>query len=60
MGIPICFSLAAFKIQGGKVKSKKVYKGPMNKDNSQGIIECGRWAVGRAGESNGGNGDNCN
>ena len=32
----------------GRVKSRNMYKGPMDKD-SGGRIECGRW-VGRAGE----------
>ena len=33
-----------------------MYKGPMDKDKAGGGggIECGRWGVGRAGESNGG------
>ena len=45
----------------GRVKSRNMYKGLMDKDNSRGQrIECGRWGMGRAGESNGGNGDNCN
>ena len=42
-----------------RVKSRNKYKGPMDKDNGGvGRIECGRgeWA----GQSNGGNGDNCN
>ena len=46
----------------GRFKSRNVYKGPMDKDNGVGWgrVECGRWGVNRARESNGGNGDNCN
>ena len=32
----------------GKVESRNVYKGPMDKNNV-GKIECGKWGVGRAG-----------
>ena len=32
----------------GRVKSRNMYKGPMDKDNGTGRIECGRWRVGRA------------
>ena len=44
----------------GRVKSRNMYKGPMEIAN--GVGEEGVWevGVGRAGESNGGNGDNCN
>ena len=38
----------------GRVKSRNVYKGPMNKNNRGGRTECGRWGVSRAEESNGG------
>ena len=38
----------------GTVKSKNMYKGPMDKDNRAGGTECGRKGVGRAGDSNGG------
>ena len=38
----------------GRVKSRNMYKGPMDKDNRVGGIESERWDVGRAGESNGG------
>ena len=31
-----------------------MYKGPMDKDNGAGRTECGKWGMGRAGESNGG------
>ena len=27
----------------GRVKSRNIYKGPMDKDNMGGRIECGRW-----------------
>ena len=37
----------------GRVKSRNTYKGPMDKDNRVGGIECGRWGMGRAGEKNG-------
>ena len=37
-----------------RVKSRNLYKGPMDKDDMGGRIECGRRAVNRAGESNGG------
>ena len=43
-----------------RVKSRNVYKGPMDKDNRgaegsrAGRIECGKEGVGRAEESNGG------
>ena len=36
------------------VKSKNMYKGPIDKDNGAGRTERGRGRVGRAGESNGG------
>ena len=37
------------------VKSKNMYKGPIDKDNGAGgRIECGGRGVGRAGENNGG------
>ena len=37
------------------VKSRNMYRGPMDKDNREGErTECGRWGVGSAGESNGG------
>ena len=26
-----------------RVKSRNMYKGPMDKDNGEGRIECGRW-----------------
>ena len=35
----------------GRVKSRKMYKGPMDKENGGGRTECG--AVGRAGEKGG-------
>ena len=38
----------------GRVKSRNMYKGPMDKDNRVGGIERERWDVGRAGESHGG------
>ena len=38
----------------GRVKSRNMYKGPMDKDNGGRSIEYGRCRVGRAGESNGG------
>ena len=45
----------------GSSQGTCMYKGLMDKDNSRGQrSECGRWGMGRAGESNGGNGDNCN
>ena len=31
-----------------------MYKGPKDKDNGGGRIDCRRWGVGRAGEINGG------
>ena len=38
-----------------RVKSRNMYKGPMDKDTrGGGKIECGKWGVDRAGESNGG------
>ena len=43
----------------GRVKSRNMYKGPMDKEDG-GRIESGRWGVGKAGERNGGNGDNYN
>ena len=39
----------------GKVKSRNMYKGSMDKDNRVGgKTECGRWWVVKAGESTGG------
>ena len=35
----------------GRVKSRNLYKGPMDQDN-MGRIECVRWGMGRAGENN--------
>ena len=41
----------------GRVKSRNMYKGPIEKDNrAGGRIACGRWGLGRAGESKGGMG----
>ena len=40
----------------GRVKSRSMCKGPVDKDNRVGRIECERGA-GRAGESNGENGN---
>ena len=40
-------------VSRGRVKSRNMYKGPMDKYTG-GRIECERWRVGRAGESNGG------
>ena len=37
----------------GRVKSRNMYKGPMDKNNGGRRIECGRWTAGRAGESSG-------
>ena len=42
----------------GKGPVKERIKAPWTK--TVGGIECGRWGVGRAGESKGENGDNCN
>ena len=36
----------------GRIKSRNIYKGPMDKDSGGGI-EYGRWGVRREGESNG-------
>ena len=44
----------------GKVKSRNMYKGPMDKDNRRRGGGLNVVEVGRAGESNGENGDNCN
>ena len=44
----------------GRVKSRNMYKGPMDKDNGQGRIECGRWGWLGKGRVIGKNGDNCN
>ena len=37
--------------RSGRVKSRNMYEGPMDKDNGGERIECGRGDVGRAGES---------
>ena len=44
----------------GEGLPKNMYKGPMDKDNWVGRIDCGRWGLGRARQSNGGDGDICN
>ena len=38
----------------GRVKSRNMYKGPMDMDSGGRKSECGRRGVSRAGESNGG------
>ena len=43
----------------GRVKSRNMYKGPMDKDKG-GRIECGRGREQGRGEQWGENGDNCN
>ena len=38
----------------GRVKSRNMSKGPMDKGNGGGGLKCGREGMGSAGESNGG------
>ena len=38
----------------GSIKSRNMYKGPMDTDNKGRRVECGRGVMDRAGESNGG------
>ena len=38
----------------GRIKSRNMYKGPMDKDNGGGgRVECGRWGLDGVGESYG-------
>ena len=43
------------RVKRRRVRSRNMNRGPMDKDNSEGErTECGRWGLGRAGESDGG------
>ena len=44
----------------GRVKSRNMYKGPMDKANGGGRTECGRWGRVGWGPVWGKNEDNCN
>ena len=45
---------------GGRVKSRNMYKEPMDKVNRWRRIECGRWGWVAKGRVKGENEDNCN